>query len=223
LREYWQETTAADKMRRIERRDITVPNVLTVLRILMALVAAFLLNHGNGLSGAAAVLLLLAMLLDYFDGWYARKFQQTTSLGAHLDPFADKVMITVIFIALAIVFKSSWFTFLVCVILAREFVITVYRWRIHERSGTLVPASPLGKVKTLVQCIVGGSLISYIYIYPGTVPEDHRMILAMMLVTTFITVDSGMRYVLPRCSDGKKRSVIERLIQHVFGEGAREV
>ncbi len=210
-------------MRRIERRDITVPNVLTVLRMLMALAAAFLLVSGNGQKAVAASLILVAMLLDYFDGWYARKFRQTTSLGAHLDPFADKVMITVLFIALVLELRSPWFTFFVCVILARELVITIYRWRVHERSGTLIPASPLGKIKTVVQCIVGGSLIFYIYLYPGMIPENHRMIFVAMLLTTFITVDSGLKYVLPSCSDGKKRSVIERLMQHVFGVGAREV
>lgn len=210
-------------MRRIERRDITVPNVLTILRMLMALVAAFLLISGSGYSTMAATLLISSMLLDYFDGWYARKFHQTTSLGAHLDPFADKVMIAVIFITLAVNFRSLWFTLFVTVILAREVVITIYRWRVHEKSGSLVPASPLGKIKTVVQCIVGGSIIFYIYIYPGLIPENHQMIFFAMLVTTFITVDSGLRYVLPSCSDGKKRSVMERLIQHVFGVGAREV
>ena len=210
-------------MRRIERRDVTVPNVLTVLRMLMAMAAALLIFLGNGRMVVAALLLLVAMLLDYFDGWYARKFHQTTSLGAHLDPFADKVMIAVIFVVLALELRSQWFTFFVCVILARELVITLYRWRVHERSGTLVPASPLGKVKTVVQCIVGGSLIFYIYLYPGTIPEDHRAIFVAMLLTTFVTVDSGLRYVLPSCRDGKKRSVVERLIQHVFGVGAREV
>ncbi len=209
-------------MRRIERRDITVPNVLTVLRMLMALAAAFLLITGNGHRTLAASLLLSAMLLDYFDGWYARKFHQTTSLGAHLDPFADKVMIAVIFITLSLQFRSLWFTFFVSVILARELVITIYRWRVHEKSGSLVPASLLGKAKTVVQCIVGGSIIFYIYIYPGSIPENHQVIFIAMLVTMFITVDSGLRYVLPNCSDGKKRSVMERFIQHVFGVGARE-
>ena len=70
---------------------------------------------------------------------------------------------------------------------------------------------------------MGGPLIFYIYLYPGMIPENHRMIFVAMLLTTFITVDSGLRYVLPSCSDGKKRSVIERLMQHVFGVGAREV
>lgn len=209
-------------MRRIERRDITVPNVLTVLRMLLALAAACILVLVTGHKTLAATFLLVAMLLDYFDGWYARRFHQTTSLGAHLDPFADKVMIAVIFITLALAFRSVWFTFFVCVILARELGITIYRWRVHEKSGTLVPASLLGKLKTVVQCIVGGSIIFYIYIYPGTMPANHLAIFIAMLVTAVVTVDSGLRYVLPSCRDGKKRSAVERLIQHVFGVGARE-
>ncbi len=200
-------------MRKIERRDLTVPNVLTVLRVLMALTAAVLLVSGNGHKTLAAAILLVAMLLDYFDGWYARRFHQTTSLGAHLDPFADKVMIAVIFITLMLEFRTPWFSLFVCVILVRELMITIFRWRVHEKSGTLVPASPLGKVKTVVQCIVGGAMIFYIYIYPGTVPEGRQLIFIAMLVTTVITVDSGLRYLLPSCSDGKKRSVMERLIQ----------
>jgi CDP-diacylglycerol--glycerol-3-phosphate 3-phosphatidyltransferase len=200
-------------MRKIERRDLTVPNVLTVLRILMALAAAALLFSGSGHRTLAATLLLSSMLLDYFDGWYARRFHQTTSLGAHLDPFADKVMIAVIFITLMLDFRSAWFSLFVCVILVREMIITIFRWRVHERSGTLVPASPLGKIKTVIQCIVGGALIFYIYIYPGTVPESRQLIFIAMLLTTVITLDSGLCYVLPASSDGKKRSVMERLIQ----------
>jgi CDP-diacylglycerol--glycerol-3-phosphate 3-phosphatidyltransferase len=209
-------------MRRIERRDITVPNALTVLRMLMTVAAASILISSDR-HIVAASLLLFAMILDYFDGWYARKFRQTTGLGAHLDPFADKMMMAVIFITLAVELKSTWFTFLVCIIMARELVITIYRWRVNERSGKLVPASQMGKIKTLVQCIVGGSLIFYIYIYPGVVPENYQLIFIAMMLTSFITIDSGLRYLLPSCRDGKKRSVLERLIQHVFGIGAREV
>jgi CDP-diacylglycerol---glycerol-3-phosphate 3-phosphatidyltransferase len=210
-------------MRSIEKRYITVPNVLTVIRMLLALAAAILLLSGKEQRTLAATFLLVAMLLDYFDGWYARKYHQTTSLGAHLDPFADKVMIAVLFVTLALEFRTIWFTFFVCLILARELGITIYRWRVHKRSGSLVPASIMGKLKTVIQCIVGGSIIFYIYIYPGRMPVNHMTIFIAMLVTSFVTVDSGLRYVLPSCRDGKKRSGLERLIQHVLGIGAREV
>jgi CDP-diacylglycerol--glycerol-3-phosphate 3-phosphatidyltransferase len=210
------------KMRRIERRDLTVPNVLTVLRIFMTIAAGLILILNYELRTLAAAILLVAMLLDYFDGWYARRFQQTSRLGAHIDPFADKVMITVIFVTIAFEMKSAWFTLLVSVILARELTMTIYRWRVHEQSGALIPASPLGKFKTVIQCIVGGSMIFYIYVYPGGLPDNRTAVFTAMVITVFITVDSGLRYLLPSCRDGKKRSVVERLIQFVFGFGTRE-
>ena len=200
-----------------------MPNVLTVLRMVMAAAAAWLLAADDQRRSLAASLLLVAMLLDFFDGWYARRFRQTTSLGAHLDPFADKMLIAVLFISIAVELRSAWFTLFVAVILARELAITLFRWKVHGKSGTLVPASSLGKLKTVIQCIVGGTLIFYIYIYPAEVPQNRHAVFAAMLLTVFITVDSGLRYLLPRCSDGKKRSVTERLIQYVFGIGAREV
>jgi CDP-diacylglycerol--glycerol-3-phosphate 3-phosphatidyltransferase len=217
-----QETSEEIQMRRISRQDITVPNILTLLRILMALCAALLFILGDGFASIAASMLLIASALDFFDGWYARRFRQTTSLGAHLDPFADKVMTAVIFVTLSYRFWWSWFTLFVAVILFREIIITVYRMMIHSKSGTLVPASILGKVKTVVQCIVGDILIFYIYIYPGRMPGHRWLIFIAMMITMAITVDSGLRYILPSCADGKKRSVIERLMQWIFGIGARE-
>jgi CDP-diacylglycerol--glycerol-3-phosphate 3-phosphatidyltransferase len=189
----------------------------------MAVLAAMLFVRGDSYGSVAASMLIIASALDFFDGWYARKFKQTTSLGAHLDPFADKVMIAVIFITLSIRFWWSWFTLFVAVILLREIIITVYRMMIHNRSGTLVPASLLGKVKTVIQYIVGDILIFYIYIYPGRMLGHHWLIFIAMMITMAVTVDSGLRYILPSCADGKKRSVIERLMQWIFGIGAREV
>jgi len=210
-------------MRPVSRNDVTVPNFLTVLRILMALGAGYYLIILRERMTLAAVLLLVSSLLDFFDGWYARRYSQTTRLGAHLDPFADKVMIAVIFVTLAIDFRWKWFTFFTAVIIAREFSITIYRMIVHRKSGSLVPASLLGKAKTVVQCIVGGALIFYIYVYPGRMPDHSLLIFVAMALTVFITVDSGLRYVLPSCADGKKRSVMERLWQGIFGVGAREV
>jgi hypothetical protein len=47
-------------------------------------------------------------------------------------------------------------------------------------------------------------------------------VFAAMTAAVFVTVDSGLRYLLPRCPDGKKRSVTERLLLYLFGIGARE-
>lgn len=209
-------------MRLISRGDLTVPNTMTVIRILMAAGAAHLFMTG-GSGVIATILCIIASILDYFDGWYARKFRQFTKLGAHLDPFADKVLIAVIFISLSLTLRWTWFSLFIIAMLIREVVITVYRFAVRRKSGVFVPASRLGKVKTTVQCLVGNSILFYIYIYPGRPPQEGWLIFTVMMVTLFITVDSGLRYILPSCSDGKKRSVIERLFQWIFGIRAREV
>ncbi len=205
----------------ISRKDFSVPNIMTCLRILMAIAAGilFYLKYGS----FAAALCILASVLDYFDGWYARRYKQSTKLGAHLDPFADKILIAVVFIALSFTVRWPWFSFLVTMILLREASITVYRMMILRRSGQFVPASRLGKIKTTVQCVVGDMLLFYVFIFPRSVPESATIIFLALLVTFFITIDSGLRYVLPSCSDGKKRSALERLYQLIFGVRAREM
>lgn len=201
---------------------MTVPNILTCFRIIMALAAAvaFALYDARA---AATFLCIIASMLDYFDGWYARRFHRSTSLGAHLDPFADKVLISVVFLCLAFTFRWPWFTFFVAIILLREALITIYRVVVRRRSGVLTPASSLGRVKTALQCLVGGFLMFFVFVYPARIPSHSWLIFSLMMLTLFVTVDSGMMYLLPCCSDGKKRSVLERLSQRILGVRAREV
>lgn len=206
----------------ISRKDLSVPNIMTCLRMLMAVAAGILFQHGQ-YGSFAAILCIVASVLDYFDGWYARRYRQSTKLGAHLDPFADKVLVAVVFIALSFTVRWPWFSFLVAMILLREASMTVYRMVIRRRSGRFVPASRLGKIKTTVQCVVGDTLLFYVFIYPRSVPESAIVIFLALLATFFITIDSGLRYVLPSCSDGKKRSALERLYQLIFGVRAREM
>ena len=205
----------------ISRKEITVPNIMTLLRIIMAVMAAFLIRV-PGRAGLAAWMLIFASILDYFDGWYARKFHQKTRLGAHLDPFADKVLITVVFLIIATTIKTTWFYFFVGVILLREILVTVYRIVVRRNAGVFVPASWLGKIKTTVQCLVGDGMLFYLFIFPAKIPEKYWVIFVLMLLAAVITVDSGLGYVLPKCSDGKNRSIIERILLWLPGSRARE-
>jgi CDP-diacylglycerol--glycerol-3-phosphate 3-phosphatidyltransferase len=209
-------------MTRFNRNDLTVPNVLTLFRILMALVAGgFFLYHRG--EAYATLLCIVASILDYFDGWYARRFRQSTKLGTHLDPFADKVLISVVFVSLSLALQWLWFTFFVGIILLRELTITIHRVLKRKKSGVFVPASNLGKIKTMIQCVVGDSILFYVFIHPGKIPGNGWLVFFAMMITLFVTIDSGMRYLLPSCSDGKKRSVLERFCQWIFGIKAREV
>ena len=205
----------------LRKSDITVPNGLTVLRIVMAVSAIFLISRDE-YSRLAALMLITASFLDFFDGWYARRFKQVTKLGTHLDPFADKVLMAVIFISLSRAFAWNWFYYFVAVIMLRAIIITVYRMLVRRRSGEYIQASRLGKIKTIVQSVVGDLLLFYIYLYPGEIPERNWLIFSVMAVVMFITVDSGLRYILPKCSDGKKRSVLERVSKWIFGVLAGE-
>ena len=166
---------------------------------------------------------IVASLLDYFDGWYARRFRQKTKLGMHLDPFADKVLIAVVFITIATVLRHTWFSFLVALLLLREIAVTWYRTVRRKRSGQLTPASTMGKIKTFIQCAVGDGLLFYIFIHPQRVPERNIFLFIIMIVTVSVTLDSGMRYLLPKCRDGKRRSLLERLGRWIFTTRAREV
>ncbi|MCK4351658.1 MAG: CDP-alcohol phosphatidyltransferase family protein [Candidatus Krumholzibacteria bacterium] len=206
----------------MSRKDVTVPNALTLFRILLAIFAAVLFIRGQHCV-LAAWMCVGASLLDYFDGWYARRFHQKTRLGAHLDPFADKVLISVIFVTAAAAIESGWFSLFVVLILIRETALTIYRVIRRKRSGTFTPASMLGRLKTFVQCLVGNGLLLYIYVYPAKLPEQSLFLFIIMTVMLSLTLDSGMRYLLPRCSDGKQRSGFERLARWIFRIRAREV
>jgi CDP-diacylglycerol--glycerol-3-phosphate 3-phosphatidyltransferase len=171
----------------------------------------------------AALMCIAAGILDYFDGWYARRFHQTSKIGSHLDPFADKVLIAVIFIFLAIEVRWLWFSIFVSIILAREFAITVYRMVIRKRSGHFTKASIFGKIKTTVQCLVGDMMLFYIFVMGRDLSNHKNLIFVLMLITLFVTVDSGFRYILPSCSDGKRKSLTERIYQWIIRLRAREL
>jgi CDP-diacylglycerol--glycerol-3-phosphate 3-phosphatidyltransferase len=193
-----------------------------MFRIVLAAIAALLFSYRRD-TAVAAWMCIIASILDYFDGWYARRYRQKTKLGMHLDPFADKVLITVVFVTLAVVLRNIWFSFFVALILLREILVTVYRTVRRKRSGKLTPASTMGRVKTFIQCVVGDGLLFYIFIHPQRVPERNLFLFIIMIVTISVTLDSGMRYLLPRCSDGKRRSLLERLGRWIFATRAREV
>ena len=83
-------------------QNLTVPNALSVLRILMVPFFAWYFLHGRLV--VAAALLVLSGLTDMFDGLIARKFNQITEVGKILDPFADKLTQGVVAFCLAVRF-----------------------------------------------------------------------------------------------------------------------
>ncbi|MDH4038307.1 MAG: CDP-alcohol phosphatidyltransferase family protein [Candidatus Krumholzibacteria bacterium] len=147
---------------------ITVPNVLTMSRMVMALAAALLaIAHA---PQAAVGILIAAALLDAFDGWYARAFSQSTALGAHLDPLADKVLMGVVFVWVGVESRSPWVWGLVALVALRETAVTLLRAYSLRRHGRFIPASRFGRIKMLTQSIVGLTLLSVMHFLGREVP-----------------------------------------------------
>src|ERR1700741_701312 len=126
---------------------INVPNILTVIRILLVpvLVVALLAKTADAL---AAVVFAVASLTDAVDGYLARSRNWVTTFGKLMDPIADKLLIVAALIALVSLNRlAAW---VAMVIIAREFAVTVLRVVAAEQ-GVVISASWLGKAKTILQ------------------------------------------------------------------------
>src|SRR6187551_2905681 len=130
-----------------------LPNIITVVRILLAPLFFWMLLADNGADGAlrwwAAVLFIVAIATDGVDGAIARRYNLVTDLGKLLDPIADKILTGAALIGLSILGELPWWVTIV--ILARDIGITVFRFvMLRDR---VIPASRGGKLKTLAQSV----------------------------------------------------------------------
>ena len=128
---------------------INVPNVLTLLRILLVpvLVVALLDQTSDG-DVLAAIVFALASLTDAIDGYIARSRNAITTFGKLMDPVADKLLIiAALFSARLAAPARAW---VAMVIVAREFAVTVTRMAVAP-SGVVIAANWWGKAKTIVQ------------------------------------------------------------------------
>jgi CDP-diacylglycerol---glycerol-3-phosphate 3-phosphatidyltransferase len=148
---------------------MNIANQLTVLRmILIPVFLIFLLvpmGHGVLVVGnaeftlarlVATLIFIGASITDWLDGYLARKLNLVSNFGKFLDPLADKLLVMAAFVALVGLHEmASW---MVIVILAREFAITGFRLVAVEQ-GQVIAASPIAKWKTTFQML---ALILYL-------------------------------------------------------------
>ena len=133
---------------------LNLPNLITISRLLMAVVL-FVLIEANGWWKTATVLFLVAAATDFLDGYIARRYGLVTPLGRILDPFADKIIICGSFVFLlsdgGTDAKSGVTAWIVVVILAREMFVTSLRGFLEQR-GQDFSAAFSGKLKMALQC-----------------------------------------------------------------------
>ncbi len=100
---------------------LTAPNQITLLRLIFVPFIVIMLTDGN--YGWALILFIIAGISDGLDGLLARKLNQRTVLGQYLDPIADKLLLSTLFLVLSIMHKIPWkFTVLV---FSRDFIILI--------------------------------------------------------------------------------------------------
>src|SRR5437588_3574489 len=138
---------------------LNVPNVLTVVRILLVpvLVVALLEKTGDG-DLLAAIVFAVASVTDAIDGYLARARGSVTTFGKLMDPIADKLLIIAALIALVSLGRlDAW---VAMVIIAREFAVTVLRVAVGAQQGVVISASVLGKLTTAMQVAMVIALIA---------------------------------------------------------------
>jgi CDP-diacylglycerol---glycerol-3-phosphate 3-phosphatidyltransferase len=166
---------------------LNVPNVLTLLRILLVpvLVVALLSNAPNG-SALAAAVFALAAVTDGLDGYIARSRRDITTFGKVMDPIADKLLIAAALITLVSLNRvAPW---VAMVIIAREFAVSGLRVAAGQQ-GVVIPASPLGKLKTIVQ-------VAAIFAVIATGDQGAWWALTLLYISVLVTVVSGADYFL---------------------------
>src|SRR4051812_6969835 len=132
-----------------------LPNSLTLFRIFLVpfMVVVLLTKYSNYLGLG---IFFVAAITDYFDGYFARKYNKMTRLGALLDPIADKLLMSAAFISLVeLGLARAW---MIVIIIGREFAVSGLR-SIAAQHGVTIAASPLGKTKMVAQVFAIGLLI----------------------------------------------------------------
>jgi len=125
----------------------TIPNQITFARIASVPLFMFLILSKTSIGTILAIVLfVLAAISDAVDGYLARSLKQTTLFGKFADPIADKLLVAGALIAFV---QSGELTAApVMVIIAREFLVTGLRI-LAIAEGKVIPASPMGKLKTI--------------------------------------------------------------------------
>ncbi len=182
---------------------MTIPNQLTMLRIILVPVfVTLLLQKDPYLKLVGVIVFAIASLTDAYDGYHARKYGEVTRLGAFLDPLADKLLITAAF--LLYVWQGYLALWMVLLVAARDILITVLRVYAEYRDRPVV-TSKEAKYKTLAQNLFAYVVMLFIFMkedffFGKRIASAMEAILTsgyldyIMLAITVFTVWTGISY-----------------------------
>jgi CDP-diacylglycerol--glycerol-3-phosphate 3-phosphatidyltransferase len=170
-----------------------IPNMLTLLRILLIPVFWLLLMYEDGQNEgtrlAATLIFIFAAVTDWLDGYLARKQGLVTTFGKIADPLADKALTGAALIGLSVLGDLYWWVTIL--ILAREIGVTVIRFGVLKHG--VIPASRGGKLKTMLQ-------MAGIVLFLLPIRSDMTALLwtrnGVMGAAVVLTVVTGLDYIV---------------------------
>lgn len=181
---------------------MTIPNILTVFRILLTPFFIFFLFNESESSGVYSLIIFtVASFTDAYDGYYARKYNAVSESGKFLDPLADKILASSAFISFAVLgLIDIW---MVAIIILRDLFVTLLRMRMKKGGESLV-TSNIAKSKTAAQLITIIFTLIYLSINNSTVPildnisgqiDQFNLVYNLTFIVSLFTVFTGYMYV----------------------------
>ncbi len=171
---------------------MTVPNLITTMRIILAPIFIIYLINDQILS--ALVVFIIAGVSDGLDGLVARVFNQKSKLGTYLDPLADKILLVAAFVGLSVRgFLPSWLTVLVIsrdvMILLGVLVLSLNRMEIS------IKPKIASKITTCLQFVTIIAVLSKGYILKDYIPYSEKLYFYLFGTTALFTIGSGLHYI----------------------------
>ena len=154
----WTETDGKAPIEEASDKILTIPNLISLIRLILAPVFVYLLLQGDDL--AAAILFAVAASTDFVDGQIARRTNSVSKLGQLLDPAVDRIIMICAVVGLLIVDRlPAW---IVILVLARDIVLLVGQVYLLQSRNVRVPVIYAGKVATTLLFVgLAGLLLNY--------------------------------------------------------------
>jgi CDP-diacylglycerol--glycerol-3-phosphate 3-phosphatidyltransferase len=167
-----------------------LPMWITLSRMALALPILVLMSYeGVSLKWVSCLLFALASITDYYDGYFARKFNATSNMGKFMDPVADKILVSAILVMLVV--HKLIDPYMVVLIITRDTLIGGLR-SVAAADQIVIAAKSAGKWKTALQM----SAIPFLILGPQvwTKYPIHQWAYGALWISTILSLTSGWEY-----------------------------
>lgn len=176
----------------------TIPNIITLIRVILIPIFVFVyFLDWKWAHEASAFIFWFAAITDWFDGYLARKLQQSTPFGAFLDPVADKLIVAAALLMITHSYDSVWITVPAILLLIREIYVSALReWMGSLGVRDTVKVSFIGKAKTTAQMLALIGLLSGLDEFMGFPIYWVSLGYGLLYIATLLSTWSMISYTL---------------------------